>query len=108
VAKEHFWSFLELFGAPTCGAVFPFGFCKSLFLTTRPITRSLFTSLLVLLIFDDIGLEVATLMLWYLHIGNCMHFCCICFAVVTVPWSFSWVISLYLAISGFGESRSPL
>jgi hypothetical protein len=35
VAKEHFgsfWRFLEVFGAPICGAVFPFGFCESLFL----------------------------------------------------------------------------
>jgi hypothetical protein len=26
---------LELFGAPICGAVFPFGFCESLFLTAQ-------------------------------------------------------------------------
>jgi polyferredoxin len=37
-AKEHFGAFLSFFelfgafGAPTCGAVFPFGFCESLFL----------------------------------------------------------------------------
>jgi hypothetical protein len=31
--QRAFWIFLELFGAPTCGAVFPFGFCESLFLS---------------------------------------------------------------------------
>jgi hypothetical protein len=38
VAKEHlraFWSFLELFEPQVCGAVFPFGFCESLFLTCK-------------------------------------------------------------------------
>jgi hypothetical protein len=35
MAKEHFgafWSFLERFGPPICGVVFPFGFCESLLL----------------------------------------------------------------------------